>query len=409
MRAGSTTPEGDVGPGAGRPVRVLLVEPDLHDNGAIRVSLDRAVRWQRAGASVTVLVLTRVPVAAAALPAGLPVVFGTRVPRSKRWSALLSLGRGVREALRADVVVAGREVDKGLLLAAVVAPLTRRPLAVTVQSNPDVALEEYTSPRVRPLVRRALTSAQLGVAVAAGILPGLERLGLPRQRARTVTNGVDVPAIRAAAAQPSPLPPAAGPVVVASGRLARQKGFDLLVRAHARALADGAPAHTLVVLGDGPDEADLRRLADELGVGASVVLAGFQANPHAVVGRADLFVLPSRWEGYPLGLVEALCLGTPVIAADCVSGPDEVLDGGRYGELVPPDDVGALAAALVRHLRDPSALRLRAQAGADAAAVRFDPQRAADRHLALLEQLVRTGRRGTLPAPLDPTGQDPAT
>lgn len=379
-------------------MKVLLVEPDLHENGAIRVSLDRAARWHAAGAQVTVLVLRRITGVQAAVPPGLPVVYGTARPRSGRWAAPLSLPRALHRARRADVVVAGREVDKALLVAALVAPLVRRPLSVTVQSRADVALEEYTSSRVRPLVRRALTSAQLAVTVARGIVPGLLQLGLAPDRVATVTNGVDVGAVRQAGQQEPAVALPPGPLVVASGRLSRQKGFDLLVRAHARALRDGAPAHTLMVLGEGPDAGALIALARELGVSASVRLAGFQPNPSAVVARADLFVLPSRWEGFPLGLVEAVCLGVPVVAADCVSGPAEVLDDGRYGRLVPAEDVPALAHALRTHLEAPGDLRDRAAAGAAAAERRFDPQRAAAAHLDLLEALARAGRRGAPPA-----------
>jgi glycosyltransferase involved in cell wall biosynthesis len=391
----------------GRDLRVLLLEPDLHENGAIRVSLDRAARWHAAGAQVTVLVLRRVTGAQAAVPAGLPVVYGTRRLRSGRWAAPLSLPRALWQARRSDVVVAGREVDKALLVAALVAPAARRPLAVTVQSRADVALEEYTSARVRPIVRRALTSAQLAVTVARGIVPGLQHLGLSPARIATVTNGVDVPGLRAAGAQEPAVALPDGPVVVASGRLSRQKGFDLLVRAHARALQEGAPAHALLVLGEGPDAQALQALAAELGVSGSVRLAGFQANPSAVVARADLFVLPSRWEGFPLGLVEAVVLGVPVVAADCVSGPAEVLDDGRYGRLVPPQDVPALATALREHLEAPQDLRERAREGAAAADERFDPQRAADDHLALLTGLAAAGRRAPGRVPPAPQATAP--
>ncbi len=376
-----------------RATRIVLLEPDLYENGAIRVSLDRAARWRASGAEVTVLVLRRVTGVLAAVPDGLPVVYGTRRPSSGRTAALLSVPRALAAARSADVVVAGREVDKALLVAAVVAPLARRPLAVTVQSRADVALAEYTSRAVRPLVRRALRSAQLLVTVARGIVPGLVSLGVSSSHVATVTNGVDVEGLRAAGREAPAVSLSAGPVVVASGRLSRQKGFDLLVRAHAQALQEGAPAHSLLVMGEGPDADALQALAEELGVADSVVLAGFQPNPFAVVARADLFVLPSRWEGFPLGLVEAVVLGVPVVAADCVSGPSEVLDDGRFGRLVPSEDVGALAAALRAHLDAPEDLRSKARAGAAAAASRFDPQQAAASHLQLLEDLARRGRR----------------
>lgn len=372
-------------------LRVVLVEPTLHDNGAIRVSLDRAKRWQRSGADVVVFVVEHAAAAEmVSVPEGMDIRFATRVPRRFRWTALVGALKLLRLARRADVVVAGREVHSGLLLASVVARLARRPLAVTVQSRPDIALDEHVSDALRVRTRRALVSADMAVCVAAGLVPVLSGLGLPVDRARVVTNGVNVQQIRDSAMWSPLVDLPAGTFVVASGRLHRQKGFDILLRAHALALhGDGLP-HTLVLIGEGPDRTALERLAHELNVESSVVFTGFTENPHAVVARAAAFVLPSRWEGYPLALVEALCCGTPVIAADCVSGPAEVLDGDRFGALVPVEDPGALAAALVGFLRDGDELRQRATAGAGAALRRFDPDVAAQAHLGLLRELSRS-------------------
>ena len=78
-------------------------------------------------------------------------------------------------------------------------------------------------------------------------------------------------------------------------------------------------------------------------------LVGFQANPYPFIARASLFALSSAWEGSPNALTEAMALGTPVVSTDCPSGPRELLDGGRFGPLVPVGDHQALAAAIERH------------------------------------------------------------
>lgn len=366
------------------------MEPTLDDNGAIRVSLDRAARWQRAGASVVVLVVEHgLPDQRVDVPPDLDVRQATSRPVRFRWTALLATVALLRLARRADVVVAGREVHMGLLLCHLVRPLHRRPLAVTVQSRPDVTLDAYVDDRWRQRTLRALISSDLAVCVGQGLAPELIGLGMPPQRVRVVSNGVDVQQIRKSALEPAQVElPSSVPFIVGSGRLHRQKGFDVLLRAHARALASGAPPHAVLLLGDGPDRADLGRLSLELGVEDSVHFAGFVANPHAVVNRADLFVLSSRWEGLPLVLVEALALGVPVVSTDCVAGPDEILDRGRYGRLVPVDDVEALADAITDHLRCPARLREAAASAAETAADRFDPQRAADTHLSFLAELV---------------------
>jgi glycosyltransferase involved in cell wall biosynthesis len=168
------------------------------------------------------------------------------------------------------------------------------------------------------------------------------------------------------------------PVVLAAGRLHRQKGFDVLLRAFAT-----ARAHLncrLIILGEGPDRKDLLALARALDIGNDVALPGFTGNPFAFMARAAVFVLPSRWEGFPNALVEAMACGTPVIAADCPSGPHDILAGGRFGRLVPPENVEALATALVEMLSarpDTQQARVRAQ--------EFSVAAATSRYLQVLE------------------------
>ena len=136
------------------------------------------------------------------------------------------------------------------------------------------------------------------------------------------------------------------------GRLSRQKGQDLLLRALAEARAELPPVR-LTLVGSGPDEADLRRLAGELGVADQVEFAGYATDPSVHFRAADCFVLPSRWEGFGVVLVEALAFGLPLLAADCEFGPADVVTDPRIGDLVRADDVGALAEGLRRAARRP--------------------------------------------------------
>ncbi|MPQ99911.1 glycosyltransferase [Modestobacter sp. I12A-02628] len=198
------------------------------------------------------------------------------------------------------------------------------------------------------------------ICVSPGLVEELVGNGLPAERIWVVRNGIDTAAIARAAATATDPAPADVPVVVATGRLAAQKGHDLLLRAHARLVADHP--HRVRLLNDGPDLAGLQALAAELGVTGSVEFAG-AVPPLPSVSRADLFCLPSRHEGLPLALLEAVSLGVPVIAADCSQGVRDALDGGRVGALVPVEDVDALTEALRRHLTDPADLRARAGHG----------------------------------------------
>ncbi|TMK19533.1 MAG: glycosyltransferase [Actinobacteria bacterium] len=138
------------------------------------------------------------------------------------------------------------------------------------------------------------------------------------------------------------------PVVLGVGRLAPQKDFGTLIRAFARVIAR-RPCR-LMILGDGPERASLEMLVAERGLTGSVDLPGWISNPYPYMAHAGVFVLSSRWEGLPSVLIEALFCGVPVVATDCLSGPREILEGGRYGALVPVGNEDALAAAIERAL-----------------------------------------------------------
>src|SRR5262249_689719 len=105
---------------------------------------------------------------------------------------------------------------------------------------------------------------------------------------------------------------------------------------------------------EGPERGSLEALARELGLGARLAMPGFVENPWAWIGRASVFVLPSRWEGFGSVLVEAMACGTPVVAADCDYGPREILHDGKNGLLVRRDDAMSLAQAIHRILADPA-------------------------------------------------------
>ena len=189
-----------------------------------------------------------------------------------------------------------------------------------------------------------------------------------RHRCRVIPNAISsMPAESSSEEKPG-----AGhrPVIVGMGRLVAQKGFDLLLRAFADVAAD-FPNWRLCIWGEGASRAELVGLREDLALDEQqVAFEGHTSKPFAVLRQADLFVLSSRYEGFPNALVEAMACGLPVISFDCPSGPARIIRNGVDGVLVEPEDVQSLAKAM-RELMADEAERLRLGAAALQVADRY--------------------------------------
>jgi GalNAc-alpha-(1->4)-GalNAc-alpha-(1->3)-diNAcBac-PP-undecaprenol alpha-1,4-N-acetyl-D-galactosaminyltransferase len=139
--------------------------------------------------------------------------------------------------------------------------------------------------------------------------------------------------------------------IVAMGQFKAAKRFDMLISAFA-SLGQHCSRWHLVILGDGELRSELEKLADELGITDQILLPGQVKKPHTVLAQASIFVLSSRFEGFPNALCEAMACGLAVIATDCPSGPREIIRDGVDGILVPNEDVNALASAMARLMAD---------------------------------------------------------
>lgn len=189
----------------------------------------------------------------------------------------------------------------------------------------------------------------------------MAKLGnVPRDHVTVIHNPAATGRFVSLQASKRPIPPDAGPMIVTVGTLKPVKRHDLLIRAFAKLDFPGA---RLCIVGEGQERSRLELLASELGVSARVLMPGFQPDPSTWYAHADLFVLSSDHEGFGNVIVEALEQGTPVVSTDCPVGPREILQGGRFGTLVPVGDVDALAAAMKEALcasHDRAALMRRA-------------------------------------------------
>ena len=189
--------------------------------------------------------------------------------------------------------------------------------------------------------------------------------------------------------------PLDGTTVLAAGRITPQKGFDMLVDAFAQ-LPPAYADWRLRICGSGQWQADLERRIAEHRLDGAITLAG-PAEPLAdEMDRAALFVLSSRFEGFPLVLIEAMAKGLAVVAFDCPTGPGEIIDDHRNGILVAPNDVEGLANGM-RELMDDPALRRRLGSAAAATARDYTLDVVGPRWEALLDELARESRASRSP------------
>jgi glycosyltransferase involved in cell wall biosynthesis len=380
------------------PPSVVWVLDALYRNGAVHLTMQLAGHFAPRGCLAVVQRLN--PNDEVQVPTRVEVEWLS----ARRRRLLTAIGPAtvrLAELARAtDIVVNGSEIGAGLILSWVAARLARKPLVVAVHADLNAALKEWIPARAHRLfywLHRHVTGA---ICVSPDLAMPLIRNGLSPDRIRVVHNGIDVEAVRRAAQAPGNFTDPGVPAVIATGRVARQKAYDVLIKAHA--LVIQTVPHRLRIYNDGPDMEAIKALIEELDVTDSIE---FFAPSNAVlshVARSSVFCLPSRYEGLPLALLEAVALGVPCIAADCSDGVRAVLDDGRVGDLVPPDDVEAFADALRAHLLNPEPLNAKAARGTEHVRS-FDASVMADKWSAALAELTalkptKVVRRNETPA-----------
>lgn len=231
------------------------------------------------------------------------------------------------------------------------------------------------------LIRLFYPFASHVISVSDGVTDELVRVArLRRDHLTTIYNPVDSDRVRALAILPNEdaerLKSDGAPIVVAVGRLAREKDFETLIRSFA--LVRALRRARLVILGEGAERPRLERLIKELGLTEDVRLPGFERNPFSWMKAADVFVLSSRREGFCNVLLEAMACGARIVATNCPCGTSEILDNGKWGRLTPVGNVRAMAEAICATLdsRDSPMVETRAR--------EFSVSASADRYLAVL-------------------------
>jgi glycosyltransferase involved in cell wall biosynthesis len=293
---------------------------------------------------------------------GVPIAVRS-LPTVRPWT-LLAGGRAVRD-LRA--LLSARRIrlvhahgSRSALYAGLAARRSRIPVIWHVRIVDR-------DPWLDGLLLRMSSAVVANSAAAAGRFRGRSRA---TTKVRVVPNGVDLERFSPGAAAglaKTLAAPAEGPVVVYIGRLERGKGPDLFLEA-ARVTQRTLPQARFVLVGDGPMRATLE--ADARAADVRATFVGYQADPRPFLGMAAAVVVPSRQEAFGRVLIEAMAAEVPVVATR-VGGIPEVCVDGRTGLLVPPEDPGALARAIVSTLTDPDATRARVRAAVAEVRLRF--------------------------------------
>jgi len=327
--------------------KLALFLPSLEGGGAERIMVNLAEGFAERGVA-TDLVLARAE--GPYMSQVSPKVNVVDLAASRVLFSTGALANYLR-ASRPDAVISA--LDYANLVAVWAKRLARTDtrVLVTVHNQLTVPREEPRSLKgsvVLNLMRPFYPWADEIIAVSNGVADDVTHTtGIPRRLISTIYNPVVSDAMLAkgeGAVNRDWVKEDDPPIILGIGRFTEQKDFPTLIRAFD--LVRRTHEAKLIILGEGPLRGELETLVANLGLQKSVILPGFVDNPYAYLKRAAVFALSSKWEGLPTVLIEALALGTPIVATNCKSGPDEILQGGKYGTLVPISNVQALADAL---------------------------------------------------------------
>lgn len=378
-------------------VRLLCVGRDLHGGGAQRVHLCLLNHIDRSRFDIRLFYLKDEGALRDFVPQHLELTYGASRNQNHNIRIPWVLARLFRRAQHSDLIFAMQD-GRPIHFAGLVGWLTGRPVVGWIhncwsQVSQDLSAWHTWAAR---LVYPHITHL---IGVSEGVVKELLKVH-PHffGKVSAVPNPLPIQQIQTQAQAPIPRWAKhifAKRTVVAAGWLIPLKGFDILLRAFARLIQTGLDLN-LIILGEGNERAGLERLAGGLGLRERVFMPGFQINPYPFFARADVFALSSRFEALPTVVLEALCLGLPVVATDCPYGPREILGDARYGVLVPPESPAALARGIDALLSSPD-MSARFRASGFERAKFYDASRVARLFESIFLQCV-----GHSQAPLNP-------
>lgn len=327
-----------------RTLRVTCIIASLGAGGAERVLSELANELAQTGAQVTVITLDhRVPdhyhLHVAVERRSVPIYWTTTGKIESVFATLRRLARVRRAVLssRPDAVLSFGDVTNVRVVFALLG--TRIPVIVSERVDPRMhhigRAWDFLRKMAYRRARRLVVQTDMVARWAAGFMRQNAITVIPNF-ARMIDCAEDV---------------ARESMILAVGRLDRQKGFDMLVEAFGRSTLSNS-GWRLAIVGEGPERQALQAQVIESGLAGAIELPGTTHDIGAWYARASMFVLSSRYEGFPNVLLEAMGCGLPCIAFDCASGPAEMIQQGENGVLIAPEDVTALCMAMRRLAAD---------------------------------------------------------
>lgn len=347
-------------------MNITLVISSLNSGGAERVLAGMANWWASKGVCVTLITFSS---GSDFYPLN-PDIRRVRLGMLRKSRCLLdAMGMFVRRlfGLRCAILDSKPDcvlsfVDKTNVMTLLACMGTKLRVVVSERTNPNY----YPLSRIWSLLRDIIYRRAYAVVVQTEALRVWAEKRVAATRVAVVPNALDRERLALMSQGVAPHVEAGIFRIVAVGRMTQEKGHDLLIRACAKVLPSH-PDWRLELVGDGPLRSLLEQQAERSGIGRQVHFHGQLKNPFVVMKSADLFVLPSRVEGFPNVLLEAMALGLPVISFDCPSGPSELIIHRVSGLLALAADVDALAAAIQFLIQD---LNFRTALGAEAYRIR---------------------------------------
>ncbi|MED4079848.1 glycosyltransferase [Halalkalibacterium halodurans] len=330
--------------------KYVLLVPNLNGGGAEKVILTLFKEIQKYDSNIEVYLITVNKV-------------GSLVKQLPENSNLIDLGIDrIRRAprplikvlneIRPDTILSTL-TGMNLLLLMIRPFLKGSPKIVVRETNPPSS--KFRSTKIKLLYRIFYRFADKIIGISEGVSSDVtEYAAISKEKVVTIYNPIDIKDIRTKAQHYTGndwLDKKDTLVILAIGRLVEQKDFTTLIKAFAK-LRQTLDCK-LVILGEGPEKDSLLQLTYELNVNKYVLFQGFVDNPYAYLEKSDLFVLSSKWEGFGLVIAEALATKTPIVSTNCMGAPAEILEYGRYGELVEPGDFLGMSEAMHNMIINP--------------------------------------------------------